>query len=62
MSHYIGDCVVVYGPIGKRKDGEWSKRFVILAAFRDPKEASAYRASKKRNGVPVVILVRKEYR
>jgi len=43
MSYYIGErCYRVYGPIGRRKDGQWSKREVILAAFRDRVDAEEY--------------------
>lgn len=54
MSKYIGaKATLVYGPIGRRKDGEWSKRLVIYAAFAKRKEADIYISLKRLNGVPV---------
>lgn len=54
MSKYIGErATLVYGPIGKRQDGEWSQRKVIHAAFADPREAEAYIALKRLVGIPV---------
>ena len=62
MSWYIGDCHVVYGPIGKKVNGEWSKREVILAAFRDHREAVVYLREKKALGIPVQLVTRRETR
>lgn len=62
MSHYIGDCTIVYGPIGKRKDGSWSRRRVILAAFRDPKEAAVYEREKRRKMIPAFAVKVEERR
>jgi hypothetical protein len=44
VSYYIGEKATrVYAPIGKRKDGKWSKREVIVAAFLDARDAHRWK-------------------
>ncbi len=48
MSYYVGEkCYRVYGPLGRRKDGRWSKRRTIWAAFRFRTDAFKYVADEQ---------------
>ena len=51
----VGNCTVVHGSSGYRKDGSLSGRVIILATFRDHAEAVAYRAAKRRAGIHAVL-------
>ena len=42
-------------PVGKRRDGEWSRRAQIVAIFLDRREAETYAEAKRAQGVPAEV-------
>ncbi len=46
----------VTAPVGKRKDGEWSRAYQVMAIFREQKDAEEYATTLRQRGIPVRIV------